>query len=77
MGIVALGTSAKAIARLATSGPGQAIIDTSSFPPGWHRFNRPHLTGLRKPLVFSSGVSKPFLLGHDGLGTPLDTNVIE
>ena len=53
----------------------QALIaisrDMANIVPGFH------LTGLRKPLVFSSGVSKPFLLGHDGLGTPLDTNVIE
>ncbi len=34
MGIVALGSPAKAIARLATPGPGQATIDTNSFPPG-------------------------------------------
>jgi len=34
MGIVALGSLAKAIARLATPHPGQATIDTSSFPTG-------------------------------------------
>jgi hypothetical protein len=34
MGIVALGSPAKAIARLATPGAGQATVDTSSFPTG-------------------------------------------
>ena len=34
MGIVALGSPAKAIAHLATPGLGQATIDTSSFPTG-------------------------------------------
>lgn len=34
MGIVALGSPAKAIARLDTPGVGQATVDTSSFPTG-------------------------------------------